>query len=168
MRSIARALLKTGDETGQRSPILTILPAVLALIVTAYGGLLRLDAYVQKYGTIDRPAWARVLTHDVAPLARHLRPAAYRWGPVARPYVLGDPINYLKYAREMRGFYQAHVREPVFLAVTRGYLWLLENQDAAVSFASITGSVLTILAAYLLGAVLVSRTAGLLVSSPRR
>jgi hypothetical protein len=147
-----------------RRRILTILPGVLALILTAYGGLLRLDAYGQKYGTLDRPAWARVLTHNVAPLAKNLRPAAYRWYRVNLPYEGGDPINYLKFAREMRSFYQAHVREPVFLAVTRGHLWLLSNQDAAVSFASITGSVLTIVAAYLLGAVLLSRAAGLLLS----
>jgi hypothetical protein len=107
---------------------------------------------------------ARVLTHDVAPVASWVRPAAYRWYHVDRPYVGGDPINYLKFAREMRSFYQAHVREPIFLALTRGFLWLLSNQDAAVSFASATGSILTILAAYLLGSVMLSRTAGLAVS----
>ena len=35
------------------------------------------------------------------------------------PYVGGDPINYLKFAREMRNFYAAHVREPMFPAVTK-------------------------------------------------
>lgn len=144
-----------------RSPALAVL---LAVLVTAYGGLLRLDAFVQKYGTLDRPAWARVLTQDVAPVATWVRPAAYRWYHVDRPYEGGDPINYLKFAREMRSFYQAHVREPVFLASTRGFLWLLSNQDAAVSFASATGSILAILAAYLLGSVMLSRYAGLAVA----
>src|SRR4029453_12987382 len=83
---------------------------------------------------------------------------------VDHPYVGGDPINYIKYAREMRSFYQAHVREPVFLAVTRAYLWLLANEDVAVSFASMTGSILTIVAAYLLGTALLSRAAGLVLS----
>jgi hypothetical protein len=46
----------------------------LAIIVTVYGGLLRLDAFTQKYGTLQYPLWARVLTNDVAPLM----PAATR------------------------------------------------------------------------------------------
>ena len=141
----------------------TVVPLLLAVVVTAYGGLLRLDAFVQRYGTVDRPAWAYVLTHRVAPLAAFVRPSAYRWS-VETPYVGGDPINYLKYAREMRSFYQAHVREPIFLALTRGFLWLLSDQDAAVSFASMTGSMLTIFAAYLLGAAMLSRAAGLVLS----
>jgi hypothetical protein len=156
--------MNAAGETGLWRRVLTKLPAVLAVTLMVYGGLLRLDAYIQKYGTIDHPAWARVLTQDVAPLAKNLRPAAYHWYRIDRPYEGGDPINYLRFAREMRSFYQAHVREPVFLAVTRGYLWLLSNQDAAVSFASITGSILTILAAYFLGGVILSRAAGLLVS----
>jgi len=135
-------------------------PLLLAVVVTAYGGLLRLDALAQRYGTVDRPLWAYVLTHEAAPIAASLRPSAYHWPPET-PYVGGDPINYLKYAREMRSFYQAHVREPMFLALTRAFLWLLSDQDAAVSFASMTGSILAIFAAYLLGAAVLSRTAGL-------
>jgi hypothetical protein len=135
-------------------------PLLLAVVVTAYGGLLRVDALVQRYGTVDRPLWAYVLTHEVAPIAASLHPSAYHWPP-EKPYVGGDPINYLKYAREMRSFYQAHVREPMFLALTRAFLWLLSDQDAAVSFASVTGSMLAIFAAYLLGAAVLSRAAGL-------
>jgi len=138
------------------------IPALFTIALIAYGAILRLDAFVQTYGPMASPSWARVLTHDVAPRAAFLRPAAYLWHRVGdQPYVGGDPINYLKYAREMRSFYQAHVREPIFLALTRGFLWLLSDQDAAVSFASMTGSVLTILATYLLGAALGSRPSGL-------
>jgi hypothetical protein len=144
--------------------ITSLAPTLLLIIVTAYGATLRLDSFVQKYGPLDYPAWARVLTHDVAPAAERLRPAIYRWYHVNRPYEGGDPINYIRFAREMRSFYQAHVREPMFLALTRAFLWLLSNQDAAVSFASATGSLLTLIAAYLLGAAVVSRTAGLAVS----
>jgi hypothetical protein len=141
-----------------------MLPLALAIVVTAYGGLLRLDAFVQAYGTLDRPAWARVLTHRVAPLARFVRPRPYRWDHVDQPYVGGDPINYLKYAREMRSFYQAHVREPMFLALTRTFLWTLSDQDAGVSVASITASTLAIFATYLLGAAVLSRSAGLIAA----
>ncbi|HEU4937784.1 MAG TPA: glycosyltransferase family 39 protein, partial [Vicinamibacterales bacterium] len=143
-------------KTVRRIPMI---PVVL-LVIMAYGTLLRFEVFVERYGALDQPQWAKVLTKDAVPLVATLHPSVYRWHHVAQPYVGGDPINYIKYAREMRSFYQAHVREPIFLALTRIYLWLLDGQDVAVSFASITGSVLTIIAAYLLGTVVLSRTAG--------
>jgi hypothetical protein len=130
-------------------------------VVTAFGGLLRLDALVQKYGALDRPGWASVLTRQIAPLGGSLQPDAHRWDAVPSRFDGGDPINYLKYAREMRSFYQAHVREPVFLALTRAFLWLIGDQDVAVGFASAAGSTLAILGIYLLGATMVSSWAGL-------
>lgn len=132
-----------------------------ALLITLYGGLLRLDAFTGKYGTLDRPGWARFMTHDVAPLARELRPAHVSWTREPQPYVGGDPINYLAYARAMESFYQPHVREPGFLALTRASLWALGQQDAAVSLASAIGSMLAIFATYLLGAALISPLGGL-------
>ena len=110
-----------------------------AILITLYGGLLRLDAFTGRYGTLDRPAWARLLTHDVAPLTRHLRPSTVRWGRIAQPYVGGDPITYLKYARAMTTFYQPHWREPVFLTTTRLGLWATGGQDAGISLASAAG-----------------------------
>jgi 4-amino-4-deoxy-L-arabinose transferase-like glycosyltransferase len=140
------------------------LPLVLVLLATAYGSLLRVEVLVQRYGTLDHPRWARIVTQNIAPLAKHLHPSAFRWYRVHQPYIGGDPINYIKYAREMRSFYQAHVREPIFLALTRTYLWLLADQDVAVSFASMSGSILTIIAAYLLGTAMLSRAAGVVLS----
>lgn len=136
-------------------------PLAAALFITVFAGLLRLDAFAGKYGTLDRPFWARVLTHDIAPLTRHLRPSTVRWNREASPYVGGDPFSYLKYAREMTTFYQPHVREPVFLATTRLGLWAVDNQDAGISLASAAGSVATVFATYLLGAALVSPLGGL-------
>jgi hypothetical protein len=154
-----------GDTiSGVRRSIKSFIPALLIIVITAFGAILRLDSFVQKYGALDHPSWARVLTQDIAPLASSLRPAIYRWHPVQHPYEGGDPINYLKFAREMHSFYQAHVREPMFLTLTRGFLGVLSNQDAAVSFASATGSLLTMVAAYLLGSVVLSRAAGLTVA----
>jgi hypothetical protein len=147
-----------------RKRIKSAIPALLIIVIAAYGAILRLDSFVQKYGTLDHPSWARVLTRDIAPLASSLRPTLYRWYPVQQPYEGGDPINYLKFARDMHSFYQAHVREPMFLALTRGFLGVLSNQDAAVSFASATGSLLTIVAAYLLGSAVLSRAAGFAVA----
>src|SRR4030095_7771084 len=111
------------------------LPLAFVLLATVYGSLLRLEVLVERYGTIDHPRWARVVTQDIPPLATHLHPSAYRWYRVDRPYVGGDPINYIKYARETRSFYQAHVRAPISLRLARIYLWLLGGQDGAVSVA---------------------------------
>jgi hypothetical protein len=139
-------------------------PPALALLITLYGGLLRLDAFAGKYPPLDHPRWARILTQDIAPLGASLRPSSIVWKKEARPYLGGDPTNYLRFAREMKGFYDAHVREPVFLALTRGWLWALDGQDAAVGFASLTGSTLVVFAAYLLGSAVLSPFAGLLAA----
>jgi hypothetical protein len=141
-----------------------VIHGVALASILAVAALLRLDAFVGKYGTLDHPAWARVATGPVASVAERLRPGAVQWRVEARPYVGGDPINYLAYARQMESFYQPHVREPVFLATTRMALWLLDDQDAAVSLASAAGSVLAVLATYLLGAALLSPSVGLLAS----
>src|SRR6476661_3424455 len=132
------------------------LPVVLALLITIYGGLVRLDAIVERYGPVEHPGWARVLTHAAPRWAAAVKPAAHRWDRIANPYTGGDPINYLRFAREMRTFYQPHVREPLFLAWTKGFLWLLSDQDIAISFASAASSTLAIFGAYLLTAALVS------------
>src|SRR5689334_1915924 len=79
-------------------------------LVTAYGALLRLDTYTSRYGTLARPAWARIATHTIEPVAARIKPRGMAWPPVSPPYVGGDPINYLKYGREMTTFYQPHVR----------------------------------------------------------
>ncbi len=152
------------DLTVRRPGPWRVASIVLAVAITAYGGLLRLDVLVERYGTVDHPAWARVVTHGAPRWAAPLKPEAHQWRRVAQPYVGGDPINYLRYAREMETFYQPHVREPVFLAWTRGFLWLLSDQDIAVSFASAAASTLAIAGAFLLTGTLVSPLAGLVAA----
>lgn len=144
-----------------RPPLRRVLPLVAALGITLYGTLLRLDALVERYGVVDHPGWARVATRAGAQAGAALRPFALGWPPIDHPYVGGDPINYLKYGREMRSFYQGHVREPMFLAFTRVWLWLLSDQDIAVSYASLMGSVLAIAGTCLLGAAVISPAGGL-------
>ena len=73
-------------------------------------------------GHTSQPGWSAVLERHVVPVVRRLRPSSIVWGPIANPYVGGDPVNYIRFAREMKGFYQAHVREPMFLAMTRAWL----------------------------------------------
>lgn len=135
-----------------------------AVLITLYGGLLRLDALVGIYGPLDHPRWARFVTTDVASRVPAIRPSAVHWTRAAQPYVGGDPITYLNFAREMTSFYQAHVREPVFLALTRGALVLLDNQDQAVSLASLVGSTLAIFAIFLVGVELWSPVVGLIAA----
>jgi hypothetical protein len=132
-----------------------------AVAITLYGALLRLDAFVGKYGTLDHPAWARVMTRDVAPVARAIRPTRVQWIKEKTPYVGGDPIGYLKFGREMATFYQPHFREPVFLAAVHTASWMLDGQDAAVSLASAAGSILVIVATFLLGRAIAGPGAGL-------
>jgi hypothetical protein len=83
------------------------IPLLLLVVITLYGALLRFDVFVQRYGVLDHPAWARVLTQDLVPVASGLHPSRYRWYRVDRPYLGGDPINYLKFAREMRSLSSA-------------------------------------------------------------
>ena len=137
---------------------------LLAIAITLYGALLRLDVTSIRYGPFDGPAWLRLLDAHVLPIVRSGRPAL-PWGHVAVPYVGGDPISYLKLAREMQHFYQASVREPLFLALTRAWLWALGGRDVAVSFASVLASSLAIFATYLLGAAAFSRVVGVFAAA---
>ena len=116
------------------------------------------------YGPLSRPAWAALDQH-IVPVARHLWPVRVRYPRDTTPYVEGDPINYLRFAREMKHFYQAHGREPIFLSWTRLWLWLLGDQDVGLSFASASASTLAIVATYLLGAALGSPVIGLLAAA---
>jgi hypothetical protein len=136
----------------------------LAIAITLYGGLLRLDSFVGKYGPLDHPAWARIATRHLAPLVAAIRPSSVHWTRVPDPYVGGDPITYIEYGREMTTFYQPHVREPVFLAMTHAGLWALDDQDFGVSLASAVGSTLAIFATYLVGAALLSPLTGVLAA----
>jgi hypothetical protein len=141
------------------------LPHLFALAIALYGGLLRLDAFVGKYGVVEQPALVRLATRDVAPIAASLRPSRVEWKREANPFVGGDPYNYLRFAREMTSFYQPHVREPVFLALTRGSLWLTGDQDIGVGVASAIGSTLAIYGVFLLGAAIFTPLCGLVAAA---
>ncbi|HSC29746.1 MAG TPA: glycosyltransferase family 39 protein [Vicinamibacterales bacterium] len=148
----------SAERTGRRRRAAFIAAAAL---ITIYGGLLRFEALVAGYGWMGQPRWSAALEQHLVPVARELRPEVVSWKRVDVPYVGSDPINYLKFAREMRHFYQGHVREPVFLALTRGYLWLTGGLDISVSFASATAGTLAVLATCLLGAAAYSPVVGL-------
>ena len=138
--------------------------AAALLACTVIGAVFRLDALAARYPDFDRPASARAIERLAVSAASALRPARVRWSRDPQPYAGGDPINYLRFAREMRHFYQAHVREPVFLALTRIWLHVLEGSDVALSYASASAATLAIPATYLLGAALASPLAGLIAA----
>jgi hypothetical protein len=137
--------------------------AALAVILI-YASVLRLDALFGKFGPFTHPGWLVTLEHSVGAVHGAVVPPSWTWTRKDPPYAGGDPYSYLKYAREMRSFYQAHVREPVFLATTRMFLALTGDQDVGVSFASLSFSVLCVFATFLLGSALGGRWVGLLAA----
>jgi hypothetical protein len=141
------------------------------LLVVAYGALLRLDAISAKFDPVVSPWWLhRAQVWRAAP--SELRPAAMRWdasprfahkdGPPSQ--YRSDPYTYLQYAREMRSFYAAHRREPLFPFATKVWLWLLHDHDTAVSFASAGFSVLVIALTFALGREMFSPLVGLIAA----
>ena len=141
-----------------------LFPALITLVV-AYGALVRLDRLFRAYGPFDHPGWLVRVQQTVGALRDPLVPRGWTWKKVERPYVGGDPIGYLRFARGMRHFYQGHFREPVFLATTRMYLSATDDQDVAISLASLSFSVACVFATYLLGSTLGSRWAGLFAAT---
>jgi hypothetical protein len=135
-------------------------PATAVLIVIAAAAL-RFEAICVMYGPFDRPTWLFELEAHTRARIAALRYVNFHMGAVEKPYAGGDPINYLRFARAMTSFYAAHVREPVFVAATRLWLPLVDQQDVAVSFASAMFSTLAVWAAYLLGSLAYSRWIGL-------
>src|SRR5215471_9447328 len=130
-------------------------------LVVGYAAWLRLVILVERYGPFDHPHWLVTLSRVVEAPKPALAPDSWVWAKVDPPYVGGDPINYLKFARELPSFYGATIREPVFLEAIRFYFKLTANQDVGISFASLTFSVLCVLGTYLLGSIAISRFVGL-------
>jgi hypothetical protein len=132
-------------------------------LLTLYAAALRADVLVTRLGPTGDAGVAGFVERVAAPIGARLRPRSVVWKFNPTPYT-GDPINYIRFAREMQGFYQPHVREPVFLALTRGFLHLLNNRDIAVSYASAFSSSLVVPATYLLGAAAFGPVVGLVAA----
>jgi hypothetical protein len=136
-----------------------LLPAVLIVL---YGGALRLEAVVREYWGMDAPAWARQLTSAVS----YVRPQTLKlppMEPVDAPYG-GDPAGYLRYARDMERFYDAHLREPLFVFATKIGLAFSGGADVAVSLTAAVFSTLMVWATYLVGCFCFNRRVGLLAA----
>jgi hypothetical protein len=118
---------------------------VLLAAVVAYGGALRFEALVARYWH-DAPPWAlrveRVVS-AIAPGEGHFEPSLTHGG--------GDPYHYYLRAREMGGFYEPHVREPLFPATARLLIPLLGDRPLVVDAASALFSTLAVLGTAALG-----------------
>jgi len=156
-------LLATGLATAQRQRLRSWpgwwLWLAVPVLLAVCAGALRFEALVERYWLVDAPAWALGAAEEIA----SLRPVKLRWLTELDPY-RGDPFGYLWAAREPRGFYDAHVREPVFVFATKLFLWLTGGQDIAVNLASAAFSVLAVVAVYFLGASAFSSTVGFLAA----
>jgi hypothetical protein len=136
--------------------------------VLAYAIVLRFDAISQQYDPVATPRWLSALQRS-RDGPSGLRPASMRWTRWPRfPHRDGpptqyrsDPYTYLQRARQMQGFYGAHLREPVFPFATKIALWLFSDQDVAVSVTSAAFSVLAVLGTFVLGAAAFSYGVGL-------
>src|SRR5688500_16148747 len=138
----------------------TFIAPTLLICILLYAALLRMDALFKTYGPYDQPRWLAAMQPPVTAAAAAITPD-WDWRKDATPYVGGDPINYLKFAREMRNFYAAHVREPMFPAMTRLGLAASGNADVGVSITSIAFALLALVATYALGALVASPAVGL-------
>jgi hypothetical protein len=135
-------------------------PLAFAAIVL-FGAALRLDALLGRAGPLERPAWLSAADRELhLPLTR-LTPVEFQWIRGRRMYQLGDPAAYLFFAREMKSFYAAHPREPLFIGATKAVLPLVGYQDVAVGLTSALSSLLLVAATFLLGTMVASRFVGL-------
>ncbi len=123
------------------------------LAITTYGALLRVDAITGRYGVVESPEWIAAVQARTFAAPESIRPKHIVWDPAPLfphrdgppTHYFSDPHTYLQYARELRSFYEAHRREPVFKYATHVFLAIFDGQDVAVSFASATFSILAIL-----------------------
>jgi len=119
-----------------------------AVLVVGLGGALRFETLVTRYWEPQgAPSWALHL-RDVLTT---LHPRSFTFAAQAKPYE-GDPFSYLRFAREDHGFYDAHVREPLFLAAARLGLRASGGQDIGLNFASAFFGTVLVAATFLLGA----------------
>jgi len=145
--------------TGANAAVLISLTLILLC-----AAVLRLDALAESFGPHDAPRWLGALERVATRASEAITPDGWGWQHEADPYGRGDPHNYLRFAREMRHFYQAHVREPVYLVAVRAGLVLSGGADVGISITSIASSLLLLVVVYVLGRETVSAAAGLLAA----
>lgn len=97
-------------------------------VVLVWASLLGVESIVRR--SVDAPP---LVASVLAEAATSLRPADWQQGPEA---YYGDPPDYLARARRMEGFYDAEAREPVYVALVRGFLFVSGGSPVALGLAS--------------------------------
>jgi hypothetical protein len=113
-----------------------LLRGAFVAAVLLYGALLRFDALTQIYGPVTRPGWLQRLQY-ARECSSFLRPDRLWWDPAPvfphrdgpRSASRSDPYTYLQHARATRSIYAANLREPIFPAATRLFLYVLDGPD---------------------------------------
>jgi hypothetical protein len=123
---------------------------LLLWAICGYGALLRFEAFHRAYGPLVGSDLFIRAQSAVAGLATRLHPASLQWPRAAMPYRF-DAKSYLVSARRMEHFYEARLREPLFVFSTKVGLWLTGGQDITVSLVSSVFGSLLIPATYVLG-----------------
>ena len=157
MRTSTRALL----DRLRRLPTKVWIEVSLLAAIFTYGSLLRFEAFQRSYGPLLGSSWWIRLQGGVADLVQLMRPESFAWARADMPYRF-DAKSYIGSARAMDHFYEAQLREPLFVFATKVGLWLTGGQDIAVSMMSSLFSALIIVATYALGRSIGGAAVGLL------
>ena len=118
-----------------------------ALAVVIFAFLLRFEALIARYAAgLPGP-----ISQSLYAVGHAWRPDSWIWEKELTPYVGGDPVRYIEFARQMPGFFDAHVREPVFVAWGRLFIVDLGVGDFGISVASMLASCILVAATFLFG-----------------
>jgi hypothetical protein len=145
------------------NPVVRVFRIAIPALIILYAALLRFEALTIKHGIVPSPAVVRSLQMQIG-FVRNLHPDTLHWKAGSNPYEKGDPINYIRMARAMKSFYAPQFREPFYVFVVKQFLWMFDQKNIAVSFASGTFSVLAVFATFLLAKYAFSWWVGVLAS----
>jgi hypothetical protein len=140
--------LRKSHPSAAQQKMLRVAKVAIPALIVLYAALLRFEALTIKHGIVETPALIRTLQQHSGPL-KYLHPDTLQWKPGSNPYEKGDPINYLRMARAMKGFYAAQFREPFYVWIVKQFLKVFDQKDIAVSFASAFFSVMAVLVTFI-------------------
>lgn len=117
-------------------------PPIVAITLLAL--LLRFEALIAVFGQ----GLPGAVVKNLFALGQALRPDTWAWEKSLVPYAGGDPIRYIEFARQMRGFFDAHVREPLFVAWSRLFIVDFGFGDFGISVGTMLASCLLVAATF--------------------
>jgi|CXWL01.1.fsa_nt_gi hypothetical protein len=119
-------------------------PPILAITLLAL--LLRFEALIAVFGQ----GLPGAVIKNLSALGHALRPDTWAWEKSLVPYEGGDPVRYIEFARQMRGFFDAHVREPLFVAWSRLFIVDFGLGDFGISVGTMLASCLLVASTFVL------------------